>query len=64
MLSPNQREFIIRSGVEHGGQAEWDFAFDQYKSSGDLNFLRAMASTRLSAIIYRFKRALSLRFQS
>jgi aminopeptidase N len=53
ILSPNQRDFILRTGVENGGQAEWDFAFDQYqKASGNGDFLRAISATRMTNIIY------------
>ena len=53
ILSPNQRDFILRAGVENGGQAEWDFAFDQYqKDSGNGDFLRAISATRMANIIY------------
>ena len=31
-LSPNQKTVILRTAIENGGKAEWDFAFDQYKS--------------------------------
>jgi len=53
ILSPNQRDFILRTGVENGGQAEWDFAFDQYQQvNGNGDFLRAISATRKADIIY------------
>lgn len=53
ILSSNQRDFILRAGVENGGQAEWDFAFEQYKkASGNGDFLRAISATRSTNIIY------------
>nr|CAH0105565.1 unnamed protein product [Daphnia galeata] len=52
MLSPNKRNFLLCSGVENGRQAEWDFAYNQYRSSDDGSFLVAITCTRESAIIY------------
>lgn len=51
-LSPNQRDFILRAGVENGRRAEWDFAYEQYKASDSDSFLIAMTYTRESSIVY------------
>ncbi|XP_046442871.1 aminopeptidase N-like [Daphnia pulex] len=51
-LSPNQRNFILCAGVENGRQLEWNFAYDQYRSTDNGNFLVAMTCTRESSIIY------------
>lgn len=52
-VSPNLKSLILRAGVSAGGQAEWQFAFDQYKATHQDAYLSAMASTRDSSIIYR-----------
>lgn len=51
-LSPNQREFILRTGVEKGRQHEWNFAYEQYRSTDSDSFLIAMTYTRESSIVY------------
>lgn len=50
-LSPNQKTVILRTAIENGGKAEWDFAFDQYKSKADVAYLTAMTSTRDSSAL-------------
>jgi aminopeptidase N len=54
-LSPNQRNFILCAGVENGRQPEWNFAYDQYRSTDNGNFLVAMTCTRESSIIYEYE---------
>ena len=51
MLSPNQKSFILCSGVENGNKAEWDFAYSQYMSH-NYDFLVPITCTRDSATIY------------
>lgn len=46
ILSPNQKSTILRTGVENGGQAEWDFAYNQYTSKFDTSYLVAVARSR------------------
>ncbi|KAI9561562.1 hypothetical protein GHT06_012521 [Daphnia sinensis] len=46
ILSPNQKSIILRTGVENGGQTEWDFAFNQYKSKYDTSYLIAATKSR------------------
>ncbi|EFX67144.1 hypothetical protein DAPPUDRAFT_203795 [Daphnia pulex] len=46
ILSPNQKSVILKTGVENGGQAEYDFAFTQYTSKYDTSFLIAAASSK------------------
>lgn len=54
VVSPNQRTLILRTGVENGGEAEWNYAFEQYKSTGDTTYLVAMTCTRQSNLIYQY----------
>lgn len=54
-MSPNKRNFLLCSGVENGRQAEWDFAYNQYRSSDDGSFLVAITCTRERAIIYKYE---------
>ena len=53
-LSPNQRTVILRTGIENGGKAEYDFAFDQYKSKADVAYLTAMTSSRDSSTLSKY----------
>lgn len=46
IVSVNQKSIVLRTGVENGAQAEYDFAFQQYKSFNDTTYLTAMASSR------------------
>lgn len=46
IISVNQKSIVLRTAVENGGQAEYDFAFQQYKSTNDTSYLSAMASSR------------------
>ena len=50
-LSPNPRNLILRTAVENGGQAEWDFAFNCYKATGGGACLVAMTCTSDITII-------------
>ncbi|KAK4001974.1 hypothetical protein OUZ56_003836 [Daphnia magna] len=52
ILSPNQKSTILRTGVENGGQAEWDFAFSQYLSKYDTSFLIAATCSKESSRLY------------
>ena len=52
VLDPNQRNLILKTGVQNGLQAEWNFAFEQYKATGDTTFLVAMANTKPADLIY------------
>lgn len=55
MFSPNEgRSLIIRTGVEFGGQPEWDFAMTQYVATGDTTYLTAMCNSREATRINRF----------
>lgn len=52
MLSPNMRSTILRTGVQQGMAAEWDFAFQQYRETGDTEFLIATTYTKQPTLIY------------
>lgn len=52
ILSPNQKEIIIRAGVELGGSVEWRFAIDQYIEKADTTFLSAATYSRDSSCLY------------
>lgn len=53
MLPSNQKQIILNTGVENGAKAEWDFAFEMYKSKDDVAFLDAMTKSRDSTTLYR-----------
>jgi aminopeptidase N len=54
ILSPNQKSVILKTGVENGGQAEYDFAFTQYTSKYDTSFLIAAASSKNVSRLNRY----------
>lgn len=54
ILSANQRTVILRTGVENGKQAEWDFAFNQYKTKLDTAFLVAATCSKDSTRLYKY----------
>ncbi len=54
VLDPNQRNLILKTGVQNGLKDEWDFAFEQYKATGDTTFLVAMANTKQAELIYMY----------
>jgi aminopeptidase N len=55
-LSANQKSVILKTGVENGGQAEYDFAFNQYTSKYDTSFLIAAASSKDSSRLYKYEK--------
>lgn len=56
MLPSNQKQIILNTGVENGAKVEWDFAFEMYKSKGDVAFLDAMTKSRDSTTLYRLNK--------
>lgn len=53
VLSPNQRTIILRTGVENGGNAEWEFAFNQYVTKSDTTYLVAATCSKDSTRLYK-----------
>jgi len=42
VISINERNSVLRTAIENGGQVEWDFAFQQYQINADRSYLYAM----------------------
>jgi aminopeptidase N len=55
-LSANQKSVILKTGVENGGQAEYDFAFNQYTSKYDTSFLIAATSSKDSSRLNKYEK--------
>lgn len=57
-LSPNQKRVITCTAIANGGQAEWDFAYNAYKTSevnGEKSdLLSAMGCSKDSAILLKY----------
>ena len=53
-MSANQKSVILRTGVENGGQVEWDFAFSQYTSKYDTSFLIAATCSKDATRLYKY----------
>ncbi|KAI9551545.1 hypothetical protein GHT06_021878 [Daphnia sinensis] len=51
IVSPNEKSTILRTAIENGGQAEYDFAFNQYKTKGDTSFLVAMCASKQATVL-------------
>ena len=52
IISVNDKSIVLRTAIENGGQIEYDFAFEQYKTKVDTSFLTAMCASKQSAILY------------
>ncbi|EFX81628.1 hypothetical protein DAPPUDRAFT_317254 [Daphnia pulex] len=51
IVSPNEKSIILRTAIENGGQTEYDFAFNQYKTTGDNSFLVAMCASKQVTVL-------------
>ena len=51
IVSPNEKSTILRTAIENGGQTEYDFAFNQYKATGDNSFLVAMCASKQATVL-------------
>ncbi|XP_046631005.1 aminopeptidase N-like [Daphnia pulicaria] len=51
IVSPNEKSTILRTAIEYGGQAEYDFAFNQYKTKSDTSFLVAMCASKQATVL-------------
>lgn len=51
IVSPNEKSIILRTAIENGGQAEYDFAFNQYQTTGDNSFLVAMCASKQVTVL-------------
>ncbi|CAH1252312.1 ERAP1 [Branchiostoma lanceolatum] len=59
-VSPNLKNVVYRSGVQHGGKAEWDFCWEQYASATvaaeKRKLLYALAHTRDEGLVEKLLR--------
>ncbi|KAK4036637.1 hypothetical protein OUZ56_028681 [Daphnia magna] len=46
IISPKEKSTVLHTAIENEGQVEYDFAFQQYKNTGDTGFLVAMCASK------------------